>query len=119
MKIHDINQKKNSNIKNQIEKIKIMRENNRNLPLKRKRKLNENYNDINEKKYESNLEKTKLLKSEIMLLQNEEEECLAKLKMTKERLNTFGSAENIYYGNIKKHKKNSRIQSIKSFDANV
>ena len=54
-----------------------------------------------------------------MLLQNEEEECLAKLKMTKERLNTFGSAENIYYGNIKKHKKNSRIQSIKSFDANV
>ena len=50
-KIHDNKEKRSSKIKNQIEKIKMLRENNKNLSLKIKKILNENYNDLNEKKY--------------------------------------------------------------------
>ena len=100
-----MNEKKNNNIRNQIEKIKMLRENNKNLHFKRKQKLNENYNDINEKKYENNIETTKLLKMQIKQLQNEEDEYLNKLNKTKERLNNYCSTEKIYFGNIQKKKK--------------
>ncbi len=103
-KIHDNKEKRSSKIKNQIEKIKMLRENNKNLSLKRKKILNENYNDLNEKKYEDNLEETKLLKLQIKQLQTEEDEFLNKLNRTKERLNTYSSAEKIFFGNSKKRK---------------
>ena len=117
IKVHDQNQKKNTNIKNQIEKIKKTQENNKNYAMKRKKMLNKSYMDLNEKKYENNIEKTKLLKMQISQLQTEEDECLAKLNRTKERLYTYGSTEKIYFGkNKKKLRKNSEKMSIKSFE---
>ena len=114
IKMQDINEQKNNKLRNKIEKIKTLREKNKNLPLRRKIILNENYNDLYEKKYENNLEKTKLLKMEIKNLQMEEEECLNKLNQTKERLNTFGSTEKIYFGKKLKSRKNSEKMSMSS-----
>ena len=111
-KLNDINQK---NIKNQIEKIKMIRENNKNSLTKRKKKLNDSINYENEKKYEKNIEKTKLLKLQIQKLQNEEDECLADLNKTKERLNTFSSTEKIYFYKVKS-RKNSEKMSVRSFE---
>ena len=115
--VHDQNQKKNTNMKNQIEKIKKMQENNKNYAIKRKKMLNKSSMDLNEKKYENNIEKTKLLKMQMRQLQTEEDECLAKLNRTKERLYTYGSMEKIYFGkNKKKLRKNSDKMSIKSLE---
>ena len=107
---NDINQK---NKKNQLEKIKMIRETNKNLPLKRKKMLNESNNDLKEKQYRNHLEETKLLQLQIQKLQNEEDECLADLNKTKERLNTFGSTEKIYFGKSAV-RKNSLQMSVKS-----
>ena len=105
-KINNINKNKNNNIITKIEKIKALRENNRNLALNRKKKLNKNYKELNEKKYEKNVEKTNKLKMEIKQLQDEEEELINQLNQTRERLNTFNSTENIYFG-VKKSRKES------------
>ena len=88
-----------------MEKIKAIREINKNNEINRKKNLNKTYNDINEKKYENNIETTKLLKMQIKQLQNEEDEYLNKLNKTKERLNNYCSTEKIYFGNIQKKKK--------------
>ena len=103
-KIQNNKEKRNSKIRNQIEKIKMLRENNKNISLKRKKILNENYNDINEKDYEDNLEETKLLKLEIKQLQTEEDVFLNKLNKTKEKLNIYSSAGKIFLGNSEKRK---------------
>ena len=105
-KINNNNKNKNINIISKIEKIKALRENNKNIALNRKKKLNKNYKELNEKKYEKNVEKTNMYKMEIKQLQNEEEDLINKLNQTRERLNTFNSTENIYFG-VKKIRKES------------
>ena len=102
-KINISNQNK---IQNQIKKIKVLRENNKNIALNRQKKLNKNYNDLYEEKYEKNLEKTQMLKLEMKKLQDEEDELINKLNKTREKLNTFNSNENIYFY-IKKSRKES------------
>jgi hypothetical protein len=87
-------------IKKQIEKIKAIREKNKNIGEKRRKVLNKTYNDIYEKKTENNVEETKLLKEEIKRLQTEEDACLANLNKTRDRLVTFTTADK--YGNIQK-----------------
>ena len=105
-KINNINKNKNNNIISKIEKIKALRENNRNIALNRKKILNKNYNELNEKKYERNVEKTNYMKMEMKQLQEEEEELINKLNQTREKLNTFNSTENIYFGAKKIRKDN-------------
>ena len=95
----------NQKILQKIEKIKAIRENNKNISFNRRKILNQNYNDINEKKYESNMEKTKLLKEQIKKLITEEDECLIGLNRTKERLNIMTSSER-YSTSGGKRKKN-------------
>ena len=114
-KLNDINQNKNNDIKNKIEKIKALREYNKNIPMIRKKILNKNYNDMYEKKYEKNLERTELLKLEVKQLQNEEDILLTRLNKTRERLNTFNSTENIYFGS---KRKNSEKLSFKISEDN-
>ena len=48
----------------------MIRENNKNSLTKRKKKLNDSINYENEKKYEKNIEKTKLLKLQIQKNKN-------------------------------------------------
>ena len=105
-KISNINKNKNNKIISKIVKIKALRENNKNIALNRKEKLNKNYKELNEKKYEKNVEKTNMYKLEIKQLQEEEEDLINKLNQTRERLNTFNSTENIYFG-VKKSRKES------------
>ena len=105
-KINNNNKNKNNKIISKIEKIKALRENNKNIALNRKKKLNKNYKELNEKKYEKNVEKTNMYKMEIKQLQDEEEDLINQLNQTRERLNTFNSTENIYFG-VKKGRKES------------
>ena len=105
-KINNINKNKNINMISKIEEIKALRENNKNIALNRKKKLNKNYKELNEKKYEKNVEKTNMYKMEIKQLQDEEENLINQLNQTRERLNTFNSTENIYFG-VKKGRKDS------------
>jgi len=105
-KIKTNNQKK---IQNQIKKIKALRENNKNIALNRQKKLNKNYNDLYEQKYEKNLEKTERLKMEMKQLQDEEDELISKLNKTKERLDTFNSNENINFYMKKSRKESGNI----------
>ena len=76
-----------------IQRIKAIREINKNISLNRKKLLNKNYNDINEKKFQKNIEKTKLLKEEIKQLLDEQDECLINLNKTKSQLDTMTSAK--------------------------
>ena len=106
----------NSEIINKIEKIKALRENNKNIGINRRKTLNKDYNDINEKKYENNVEKTKELKKQIEQLQSEEDAILAKLNKTRDRYNNYTSSDkfgNMSYSNRnRKHShKNSSIKT--------
>lgn len=76
-----------------IEKIKAIREINKNIGINRRKVLSQNYNDINEKKYENNIEKTKLLKEQIKQLIEEEDECLENLNKTKNKLYIMTSTD--------------------------
>ena len=104
-----INKNDQNKIKNQIKKIKVLRENNKNIALNRQKKLNKNYNDLYEQKYENNLEKTQRLKLEMKKLQDEEDELVSKLNKTRERLNTLNSSENIYFYMKKSRKESGNI----------
>jgi hypothetical protein len=77
----------------QIEKIKAIREINKNVSFNRRRLLNQNYNDVNEKQYENNIQKTKLLKEQIKQLLEEEDECLEKLNKTKSKFDIMTSSD--------------------------
>lgn len=77
----------------QIEKIKAIREINKNVSFNRRRILNQNYNDVNEKQYENNIQKTKLLKEQIKQLLEEEDECLEKLNKTKSKFDIMTSSD--------------------------
>ena len=112
-KLNDFIQNKNNDVKNKIEKIKALREYNKNLALNRKKKLNQNYNELYEKKYERNIERTNLLKMEIKQLQSEENVLLSKLNKTRKRLDSFNSTENIYFGNKRKSRKSNDKISVK------
>ena len=103
-----INEKKQINsIHNQIIKIKAIRENNKNIGTNRRKNLNQNYLDSNEKKYETNIEKTKLLKEEINRLQTEEDALLEKLNKTKDRYNTLTSNDKYISIGYNKNGKNT------------
>ena len=59
------------------------------------------------KKYENNVEKTKLLKEQIKQLQYEEDAIMAKLNKTKDRYDTYTSSDkysNLGYKNKKKER---------------
>ena len=88
-----------------IEKIKAIREINKNVGINRRRILNQNYNDINEKKYENNIEQTKLLKEQIKQLLEEEDECLESLNKTKKKYDIMTSADRFSSARQKKNKK--------------
>ena len=77
----------------QIEKIKAIREINKNVSFNRRRILNQNYNDVNAKKYENNIQKTKLLKEQIKQLLEEEGECLENLNKTKSKFDIMTSSD--------------------------
>ena len=116
-KVYANNQRKQNKIKDQKEKIKTTRENNKNYVLNRKKMFNQSNIDLNEKKYETNVEKTKLLKMQMDELKTEENELLAKLNMTKERLNIYCSTEVLNHGKSRKRsRKNSGVKSTKSFE---
>jgi hypothetical protein len=116
-KVYANNQKKQNRIKDQKEKIKTTRENNKNYALNRKKMFNQSNIDLNEKEYETNVEKTKLLKMQMDELKTEENELLAKLNVTKERLNIYCSTEVLNHGkNKKRSSKNSGVRSTKSFE---
>ena len=93
--LKELNKQNESNntkkIIEQIQKIKAIRDNNKNISINRRKFLNKNYNDINEKKYETNIEKMKLLKEEIKQLLNEEDECLTNLNKTKNQYDNMAS----------------------------
>ena len=93
--LKELNKQNESNntkkIIEQIQKIKAIRDNNKNISINRRKFLNKNYNDINEKKYETNIEKMKLLKEEIKQLLNEEDECLINLNKTKNQYDSMTS----------------------------
>ena len=93
--LKELNKQNESNntkkIIEQIQKIKAIRDNNKNISINRRKFLNKNYNDINEKKYETNIEKMKLLKEEIKQLLNEEDECLTNLNKTKKQYDNMTS----------------------------
>ena len=93
--LKELNKQNESNntkkIIEQIQKIKAIRDNNKNISINRRKFLNKNYNDINEKKYETNIEKMKLLKEEIKQLLNEEDECLTNLNKTKNQYDNMTS----------------------------
>jgi len=95
--IQEMNKQKEKNNANKIiehiQKIKSIREINKNLGINRRKILNQNYNNINEKKYENNIEKTKLLKEEIKQLLDEEDECLENLNKTKTQLDIMTSSD--------------------------
>ena len=82
----------------QIQKIKAIRDINKNIGINRRKFLNRNYNDINEKKYETNIEKTKLLKEEIKQLLDEEDECLTNLNKTKKQYDIMASYDKYLSG---------------------
>ena len=82
---------KTKDIQDQIERIKAIRENNKNIGSNRKRMLNKNYGTENEKVYENNVEETKLLKEQIRQLQLEEEALMQNLNKTKNRYDTYAS----------------------------
>ena len=95
--IQEMNKQKEKNNANKIiehiQKIKSIREINKNIGINRRKILNQNYNNINEKKYENNIEKTKLLKEEIKQLLDEEDECLENLNKTKTQLDIMTSSD--------------------------
>ena len=95
--IQEMNKQKENNNANKIiehiQKIKSIREINKNIGINRRKILSQNYNNINEKKYENNIEKTKLLKEEIKQLLNEEDECLENLNKTKTQLDIMTSSD--------------------------
>ena len=80
------------------EKIKAVRENNRNLGSMRKQELNKNYGNENEKIYENNIEETKLLREQIRQLQSEEDALLNKLNNTRNRYDTYSSNDRYCLG---------------------
>ena len=94
-----------------MEKIKAIREINKNNEINRKKNLNKTYNDINEKKYENNIKKTKLLKEQIKQLSKEEDECLVNLNRIKNKLNIMISLDR-YSSNG--HEINKRIHKPKT-----
>ena len=105
----------NSEIINKIEKIKALRENNKKIGINRRKTLNKNYNNMNEKKYEDNVEKTKELKKQIEQLQSEEDAILLKLNKTKKKYNNYTSSDkyvNLSYNqNRKNSHKNTNIET--------
>jgi len=98
-KINNLNRNKSNVIKNKIEKIKALREKNKNSALDRQKKLKQNYNDLYEKTYQKNVEKTEKLKLEIQQLKDEQNILMNRINKTRERLNSFSSTECIYFGN--------------------
>ena len=106
--LKELNKQNESNntkkIIEQIQKIKAIRDNNKNISINRRKFLNKNYNDINEKKYETNIEKMKLLKEEIKQLLNEEDECLTNLNKTKNQYDNMTSYDKYLSTGHKKNK---------------
>ena len=117
--LKELNKQNESNntkkIIEQIQKIKAIRDNNKNIGINRRKFLNKNYNEINEKKYENNIEKTKLLKEEIKQLLDEEDECLTNLNKTKNQYDIMASY-NKYLSTGHKIKKNEYKPLTDSFN---
>ena len=114
--LNKLNESNNSKkIIEQIQKIKAIRDNNKNNIINRRKFLNRNYNDINEKKYESNIEKTKLLKEEIKQLLDEEDECLANLNKTKNQYDVMTSSDK-FYSTGQKIRKNEHKPITEAFN---
>ena len=114
--LNKLNESNNSKkIIEQIQKIKAIRDNNKNNIINRRKFLNRNYNDINEKKYESNIEKTKLLKEEIKQLLDEEDECLANLNKTKNQYDVMTSSDK-FYSTGQKIRKNEHKPVTEAFN---
>ena len=110
-KLRIMNQQKCNNVKNLVEKIRILRKFNKNIAPQRKKKLNQNYQENNMLECEKNMEKTKLLKEQIARLQVEENEFIDKLNITKAKLNSFDSDDNGCFSFLKTEKKR-KITSI-------
>lgn len=111
------NEKKNQkNVIEHMEKIKNIREINKNNEINRKKILNKTYNDINVKKYENNIKKTKLLMEKIKQLSKEEDECLENLNRTKNKLDIMISFDRYSSENHKPNKRIHKPKTIKSFD---
>ena len=98
-------EKNNSNLKRLIQKIRVLRDFNRNSVPKKKKELNKNNNYIDMKEYEKNKEITNFLKKQIMLLKDEENEYANKLNKTKAKLHNFDSGEKIQITAMKSYKK--------------
>ena len=81
--------KKDYNVKNIIEKIRILREYNKNIIPERKRILSKKNKIINTLACENNFQKTNLIKQEITKLEKEEKEYMDKLNITKIKLNNI------------------------------
>ena len=117
--LKELNKQNESNntkkIIEQIQKIKAIRDNNKNISINRRKFLNKNYNDINEKKYETNIEKMKLLKEEIKQLLNEEDECLTNLNKTKNQYDNMTSYDK-YLSTGHKINKNEYKPVIEAFN---
>ena len=77
------------NAKNIIEKIRILREYNKNIAPERKRILSKKNKIINTLACENNFQKTNLIKQEITKLEKEEKEYMDKLNTTKIKLNNI------------------------------
>lgn len=108
-KINYVNRNKSNAIKDKIEQIKALREKNKNSALDRQKKLKQNFNDLYENKYKKNVEKTEKLKLEIQQLKDVEDKLMNRIIKTRERLNSFSSTENIYFGNRKSRKESSNL----------
>ena len=110
-KIKEINQQKYRNMKNLVEKIRILRNYNKNIVPQMKQKLIQNNQEINVLECEKNMEKTKLLKAQIEELQIEENEFMDKLSATKAKLYKFVPEEDRCFSFLKSDKK-GKISSV-------
>ena len=99
-------QKNNSNVKRLIQKIRVLRAFNRNIVPQKKKIIDKNNNELNQKEIQKNKEITHSLKKQITKLQNEENEYVNKLNKTKAKLSNFDSEEKSYSNfNYKTYKK--------------
>jgi hypothetical protein len=92
-RLKDINKQNSYSIKGHTEKIKSTRENNKNNSTKRRKMVNKNYHEVNEKKPIKDLKRSHLVKNPMRKYQTEANEGLAKYNRAKKRLNKTNSPE--------------------------
>lgn len=93
-KMKSVTQKNNIIVKNIIEKIRTLREFNKNIIPQRKRILHKKISIKNALDCEDNIIKSQLLKKQIKRFQNVEKEDLNDISKTKEKYNNFHTEKN-------------------------